>query len=152
MNRELPDTLPAAYPSIQRVRIALNSEGDVTMDEVVLDLRHVRDAYIYCRSAAFDEAALEHQQDICGRMAEENKWVVKGVYVDNGVSGRTEHRDGLDEMLAALNDAEPNSTIVIAADRARLYRHIALERKLHSTLEERGVAVAFASERVESGL
>ena len=148
MSEEFVDNLNAAHPFIERVFMWVNSEGGLSTEDVVLDLRHVREAYLYCRSAVFNEAAIEHQHDICRRMAEQNKWSVRAVYSDNGVSARREHRDGLDAMLAALEDVEPGTTIVITADRSRLYRAGAWSRKLLSHLEKHGVALAFAHERV----
>ena len=76
--------------------------------------------YGYCRVALANEETLEQQKQVINWYCEDNDLKVDRFYCDNGVSGLNSHRDGLNEMLYALQDGD----VVVVKDVARLSRNI----------------------------
>ena len=77
--------------------------------------------YGYCRVAFANEEEMEQQKQVIGWYCEDNGLKVDKYFCDNGVSGLTSHRDGLNKMLYALQDGD----IVVVKDVARLSRNMA---------------------------
>jgi DNA invertase Pin-like site-specific DNA recombinase len=98
-------------------------------------------AYIYCRSAASNESSIESQRARCLGTAKENHWTIGGIYVDNGVSGLKEHREGLDGLIAALQRETHGSIVVITANSSRLSRNLTITDKLLSRFGALGAKV-----------
>ena len=75
--------------------------------------------YGYCRVAFADEEEMIKQKQVIGWYCEDNGLQVDHYFCDNGVSGLTSYRDGLNQMLYALQDGD----IVVVKDVARLSRN-----------------------------
>lgn len=100
-------------------------------------------AYIYCRSAVTDEAAIAAQETACRVYAEVNSLSVVGVFHDNGVSGVTASRSGLEALIEAVKGSDGPSVVLI--DRSeRLARNPLLFREVQTQLKNAGARLIVA--------
>ncbi|WP_372352946.1 recombinase family protein [Pararhizobium sp. BT-229] len=60
-----------------------------------------------CSTAAQSETAIEHQTKLCQAYAEAKGWSVTRCSVDDGCSGLSASRPGLDPMLAVAKRTSP---------------------------------------------
>ena len=76
--------------------------------------------YGYCRVAFANEEEMEQQKQLVEWYCEDQGLKVDKYFCDNGVSGLTSYRNGLNEMLYTLQ----NGDVVVVKDVARLSRNI----------------------------
>ena len=101
---------------------------------------------IYTRTATTgrDNGALEAQEHICRAFATEQGWDVVRVYADEGYSGNTADRPGLQALLSDANAGDVQAVVVAGCD--RLARHAALLRDLTQVFVRNNVAVIITNE------
>ncbi|WP_082936631.1 recombinase family protein [Ensifer adhaerens] len=90
-------------------------------------------------SSAQSQAAINHQIGICRAFAEAKGWSVIDCFVDDGYSGLSISRPGLDAMLSAATRTPPPFQIIIMADEARLCRDIEKFNSPFERFAERGI-------------
>jgi site-specific DNA recombinase len=105
-----------------------------------------QNAALYCRAAAFDEARIAEQEAELRRFARENSCGVCAVFRDNGESGVTLDRPGLQAMLECVKAGGINRVIV--RDRSRLSRSFSQFHELENMFREQGVDFISAADRV----
>jgi DNA invertase Pin-like site-specific DNA recombinase len=94
---------------------------------------------LYCRSALKDGAAIAAQEEELLRFAERNGCGKCARYRDNGQSGATRNRPGLN---ALMNDVRAGKIkTVIAKDTARFARNLATFAELTNEAEMCGVSL-----------
>lgn len=59
-------------------------------------------AFIYCRHTSSNDEGIQRQEDICRSYADKKGYQIVEVFRDNGVSGNTLERDGINELFAFL--------------------------------------------------
>lgn len=74
--------------------------------------------YGYCRVVFADEEEMAKQIKLVGDYCRDNGLTVDKYFCDNGVSGLTLDRKGLNELLEVLQDGD----VVVVRDMARLSR------------------------------
>lgn len=108
----------------------------------------MKKAVIYARYSCEKqtEISIEGQLEECGKYALENSYEIVNTYIDRAVSGRTDQRDGFQQMLkdSALKSFE--AVIVYKLDRfSRDKYESAINRH---TLRQNGVALLSAKENI----
>jgi DNA invertase Pin-like site-specific DNA recombinase len=105
-------------------------------------------AAIYARSAVKDDLYVLEQVSVCIAAAETVGWSVTPelIYRDAGISGLDfEHRDGLNQLLAASKFAPVTFDRVLVSDAFRLGRDFVRVLSILDDLQSRGIAVYLAS-------
>ncbi|MCB9982117.1 MAG: recombinase family protein [Rhodospirillales bacterium] len=105
------------------------------------------DSVIYCRTASKtgnDDPHIASQEMECRAYAGLYGLKVRQVYADDGVSGMSFQRPGLDAMLAAL-EADPSLRHVITLDMARLGKDLKWTHDLVGRLQDMNKTVHFLS-------
>ena len=74
--------------------------------------------YGYCRVAFADKEEMTKQVELVGDYCRDNGLTVDKYFCDNGVSGLTLDRKGLNELLEVVQDGD----VVVVRDVARLSR------------------------------
>ena len=75
--------------------------------------------YGYCRVAFADEEEMAEQVRLVGDYCRDNGLTVDKYFCDNGVSGLSTDRNGLNELLEVLQEGD----VVVVRDMARLSRN-----------------------------
>ena len=86
-------------------------------------------AAIYCRLSRDDgnegeSNSIGHQRDMLRQYAKDHGIVVRGEYIDDGISGTTFERDGFKRMVADIEAGKVNA--VLCKDLSRLGRNNAM--------------------------
>jgi DNA invertase Pin-like site-specific DNA recombinase len=76
---------------------------------------------LYCRTAVRDDFAIKNQSDRLSVFASANGYKNQGFYIDNGESGSTLCRPGLQDMILDIESGVID--VVIVKDLARLCRN-----------------------------
>ena len=97
------------------------------------------EAAIYCRVAYADETTMETQKDTVMRFAEAQGYTVTESYLDNGKSGVTLDRPGMNRLLADIRGG--NIKRVITKDIARIARNIFLFESFLEEARSHGVII-----------
>lgn len=108
---------------------------------------------IYCRSAHRDQKtkeskAISWQVMALKKYAAKQGMKVVGVYIDDGVSGLTTSRPGLDKLRAAIKKG--GIDVVLAAHPDRLSRNVVISAQLIQELEQQGVELLFTDVPIDS--
>ena len=102
-------------------------------------------AAIYARTAAPSQSGAELQDQIeaCRAAAAAQGWAVTDglVFTDNGASGLTTTRPGLQKMLETIERQPETCTVVVVSDSARLGRNFGSLAKLLSFLSNHSISV-----------
>lgn len=101
------------------------------------------DAFIYCRSGVADDAAIATQEAACRAYAEAHNLPVVSVFRDNGVSGATASRSGLEALIEAVKGSDGPS-IVLIDQSERLARNPLLFREVETQLNNAGAKLIVA--------
>ena len=87
--------------------------------------------YGYCRVALANDKEMEQQEERVAEYCRMNQLEIDECFCDNGVSGLTLEREGLQKMLNTLKKGD----VVIVNDVARLtrnmYEYMALEKRFN---------------------
>ena len=98
-------------------------------------------AIIYCRVSTSDQAdngqSIEAQEIICRREAEKDGYEVVGVIKDEGKSGSTLKRQGIQELIRKVMAKEVDIVVVIHSD--RIARNTIDHITLRNLFKEKGV-------------
>jgi DNA invertase Pin-like site-specific DNA recombinase len=98
----------------------------------------------YMRTATADRsvtgASLERQRLACEAYAQSHGWQVSAIYTDVGVSGLSEHRPALGQLMHDLSRGHIRH--VVMADPDRLARSSELERRLQQRVRSKGVTIS----------
>lgn len=110
-------------------------------------------AVLYARSATVkkpgDNNSVDMQMDKLREYARKNDYRVLAIFVDEGESGISAHRPGLQNMIAMLMRRPCSVDVVIISDHARLSRSRILSINLRQKLREIGVSLISVSEPCE---
>jgi DNA invertase Pin-like site-specific DNA recombinase len=114
-------------------------------------LQSHRTACVYIRTAqkrATGHNSVENQLGRCSAAARTMGVAVNGSYVDDGVSGLTQDRPGLSEMMLALRRHPTDCVIVASQDRLARSRMVSL--RLERALTATGASLVAADEAAQS--
>jgi len=110
-----------------------------------------RRASIYCRVSTAEQVAgtsLDSQRAVCERYCEAREWTIHEVFVDDGVSGASRSRPGLDELLRSIRRNE--SDVVVVAKLDRLGRTMRGLVEWMSDWDDHGVTLVSVCESFDS--
>ena len=97
----------------------------------------------YLRTATAEQLGsrigLERQRRTCEQYAQALGLRLDAIYADVGVSGLTEHRPALDQLLLDL--ARGRIRCVVIADISRLARDQELEQRIHDRIRSEGATL-----------
>jgi DNA invertase Pin-like site-specific DNA recombinase len=79
-------------------------------------------AALYLRSAVSNDDAIAEQRSVCTAHAVAQGWQIGDIFIDNGVSGVSDDRPGLDALRDYLRDG--SASVLVAEDGTRLFRSI----------------------------
>ena len=107
---------------------------------------------IYCRVSTEEQAkegySLAAQERFCRDYAEKQGFSVAKVYIDDGYTGRNEHRPALQRLIADLNCLGIQKVVFYDLD--RFARNLRLQLNLKAELDARGVALVSLNDRIDT--
>jgi DNA invertase Pin-like site-specific DNA recombinase len=101
-------------------------------------------AVIYCRHASANEAGIKQQEELCRDYAQQKGYDIAAVFQDNGVSGNTITRDGMDKLLAYLDGSE-GQHVVLVDEIVRIARSAKAHYRLIDSFAEKGASYEVCS-------
>lgn len=100
---------------------------------------------VYLRTASASphdsRLGIQRQLQACEHHAHNLGWSLSGVYVDVGVSGLSENRPALAQMMRDLSRGHIRRVVV--ADPVRLARSVSLGRRLVARIRRQGASLTF---------
>lgn len=77
--------------------------------------------YIYCRVSTEEQAnggfSLDNQKRACMDFADSNRYIVKGIFIDEGKSARTTDRPEFQRMMGSIKQSPVDAVICYKIDR-----------------------------------
>ncbi|HMV65388.1 MAG TPA: recombinase family protein, partial [Myxococcota bacterium] len=108
---------------------------------------------IYARCSdtkqAEKELSIPAQVDACRAEAARQGWVVVREFMDEGISGRTDHRPAFQDMIAAAKETPRAFDVILMWELSRFARNREHASFYKNLLRKRGVTIASLHERVE---
>ena len=104
-----------------------------------------RKAVIYCRVACADQLTMDNQEKITQDFADKEGYIVDKCYRDNGESGATLNRPGMNKLLYDIRNGEVKT--IIAKDFARFSRSLPLLREFTNVTKKHGVILETINDR-----
>jgi site-specific DNA recombinase len=109
---------------------------------------------VYARFSSEKQSPLSIEDQIrkCREYAQTHGWSVidQHVYVDEAVSGATDDRCGLRQMLAAATSAAKPFDVVLVDDTSRISRTLKDSFTIHDELRFAGVRLVFVSQGIDT--
>lgn len=109
---------------------------------------------VYARFSSEKQSAASIQDQIrkCSEYADKNAWrVLTGhIYCDSAVSGATNERQALKEMLAAATKRPPEFDCVLVDDTSRLSRSLGDADRITKELKFAGVRIVYVAQGFDS--
>jgi DNA invertase Pin-like site-specific DNA recombinase len=106
---------------------------------------------VYLRTASANphdsRLGIQRQLRACERFARNLGWSLSGVYADVGISGLSENRSALAQMMRDLSRGHIRRVVV--ADPARLARSVSLGRRLVERIRRQGASLTFPGDGQE---
>lgn len=101
----------------------------------------MKTAYIYVRVSTDEQAnegySLDNQKKACREYAHNNQYHVKGLFIDDGKSGRTTDRKAFQELLSTIDESKADALIIYKID--RFARNVSDFRDTKKEIEAKGV-------------
>ena len=101
--------------------------------------------YIYCRvSTDSQEYSNDNQSRACTEYAKTNNYLIMGVFVEDGKSGRTTDRPEFQSMLKALEEHPVNAVVTYKID--RFARNVGDFNNIRKDFKKRGIRLLSVNE------
>ena len=109
---------------------------------------------VYARFSSEKQSPLSIEDQVrkCREYAQDRDWSVldSHIYVDEAISGATDDRCGLRQMLAAATSAERPFDVVLVDDTSRISRTLKDSFTIHDELRFAGVRLVFVSQGIDT--
>lgn len=110
----------------------------------------MKKAYIYARVSTEEQAeegkSIETQEKICRKWAQDNNYIIAGVFKDEGKSATNLNRAGLQEFMAKCQDKDNEIDAILVQDTDRLARNTFDHLTIKSLLKKKEIKLISISQ------